>query len=142
MGGFLPYIGTGSAVIIGLLIIGVLYALSLPALVGTVNAIAIMFPAPFAPTASNPSGPLSVPSPAAVILTIVILGLLLGLGRKLLDAPKPRLGSGQRFRTLEGQLEVRGAKNPPGLAAYIGRKKLGKSRLQKLAAAGRRRRAR
>ena len=48
-----------------------------------------------------------------------------------------KLGSGGRFKALKSKLASRGATNPGGLAAYIGRKKYGKSRFQKLAAAGR-----
>jgi hypothetical protein len=49
---------------------------------------------------------------------------------------KPPLGSGQRFRSLEEKLASRGAKDPAALAAYIGRKKYGKGRFQKLAKGG------
>ena len=53
---------------------------------------------------------------------------------------KPKLGSGARFRALESKLASRpGVTNPAALAASIGRKKLGKARFQKLAAAGRKR---
>lgn len=52
---------------------------------------------------------------------------------------KARLGSGRRFKRLEGKLRRRGARNPRALAAYIGRKKYGKRRFQKLAARGRKR---
>lgn len=53
---------------------------------------------------------------------------------------RPKLGSGQRFRTLKAKLAKRGARNPGALAAYIGRKKLGAKRMAKLSARGRRRR--
>lgn len=139
MGGIIPYIGTGAAVILGLLIVGGLYALSLPALVGTVNVVAGLFPAPFSPVAV-PGGTLA-PSPGAILLTIALLGALLGLALKLLDAPKPKLGSGQRFRSLEHQLAHRpGVKNPSAVAASIGRKKYGKKRFQRLSLRGRSRR--
>lgn len=51
-------------------------------------------------------------------------------------ARKARLGSGGRFRALtrKGMSKA--------LAAYIGRKKYGKRRMAKMAAAGRRRRSR
>jgi len=49
---------------------------------------------------------------------------------------KPRLGSGQRFKSLKKKLAKGGAKNPAALAASIGRKKYGKKKFQKLAAAG------
>ena len=48
---------------------------------------------------------------------------------------RPKLGSGKRFKAL-----VKGGKSP-ALAAYIGRKKYGKAKFQKMAAAGRRRAA-
>lgn len=51
---------------------------------------------------------------------------------------KPKLGSGGRFKHLAAALEKRGVQNPDALAAYIGRKKYGKARFQKLSAAGRR----
>lgn len=53
---------------------------------------------------------------------------------------KPKLGSGARFAALKAKLAGGGARSPGGLAAYIGRKKYGKKRFQKLAAAGRKRR--
>lgn len=49
---------------------------------------------------------------------------------------KPKLGSGKRFAALKGNLATKGAKNPGALAAYIGRKKYGKKKFQKLAAKG------
>lgn len=55
---------------------------------------------------------------------------------------KARLGSGKRFRSLTAKLRRRGARNPKALAAFIGRKKYGKRRMAKWAAAGRRRAAR
>jgi len=51
-------------------------------------------------------------------------------------AKKPKLGTGERFANLKGELAAKGARNPGGLAAFIGRKKLGKARFQKLAAKG------
>jgi hypothetical protein len=56
-------------------------------------------------------------------------------------ARKPRLGSGKQFAALKRKLARRGVKNPGALAAWIGRRKYGKRRFQKLAAAGRRRKA-
>lgn len=50
---------------------------------------------------------------------------------------KPRLGSGQRHAQLSAKLKQRGARNPDALAAWIGRRKYGKARYQKLAAKGR-----
>lgn len=49
-----------------------------------------------------------------------------------------KLGTGARFKKLETALSrKKGIYNPAGLAAYIGRKKLGTKRFQKLAAKGR-----
>jgi len=52
------------------------------------------------------------------------------------------VGTGVRFRKLVAALRKRGAKNPKALAAWIGRKKYGKKRFQKMAARGRSRKAR
>lgn len=53
-----------------------------------------------------------------------------------------RIGSGRRFRGLEGKLAGNPKiRNPGGLAAAIGRKKYGKKRFQALAEAGKRREA-
>jgi hypothetical protein len=49
---------------------------------------------------------------------------------------KPKLGSGKRFANLEKKLSAKGATDPGALAAWIGRKNLGKKRFQKLAAKG------
>lgn len=50
---------------------------------------------------------------------------------------KPKLGSGERFDSLvKAVSKDRGVDNPKALAAYIGRKKFGKKRFQKLAAKG------
>lgn len=49
---------------------------------------------------------------------------------------KPKLGSGERFSRLKGSLARKGAKNPGGLAAAIGRKKYGKAKFQRLARKG------
>lgn len=58
--------------------------------------------------------------------------------RKRGPAAKAPLGSGERFAALKGELAGRsGVTNPGGLAAYIGRKKYGKSKFQSLAAKGR-----
>jgi hypothetical protein len=43
------------------------------------------------------------------------------------------------FKKLTRQLAAKGVRNPKGLAASIGRKKLGKKKFQAKAAAGRRR---
>jgi len=50
--------------------------------------------------------------------------------------PKGKLGAGSRFKQLKGNLAKRGAKSPGALAAWIGRRKYGKKRFQKMAAAG------
>ena len=50
---------------------------------------------------------------------------------------KARLGSGKRFAALKNKLHDRpDVSNPGALAAFIGRKKFGKKRFQKLAAKG------
>lgn len=52
------------------------------------------------------------------------------------DASAP-LGAGGRFAALKQKLANKpGVSDPGGLAAFIGRKKLGKSKFQALAAAG------
>lgn len=50
---------------------------------------------------------------------------------------KPKLGSGARFKALSSKLARKGVRDPDALAAAIGRKKYGKAKFQKLAAAGR-----
>lgn len=52
-------------------------------------------------------------------------------------AKKARLGTGKRFKALQKKLKKKGVKNTGALAAYIGRKKYGKKKFQKLAAKGR-----
>ena len=52
---------------------------------------------------------------------------------------KLKLGSGARFKKLTKSLKKGGARDPKALAAYIGRKKYGKTKFQKLAAKGKRR---
>lgn len=52
---------------------------------------------------------------------------------------KPKLGTGERFRKVEAAARKGGARNPAAVAAAAGRKKYGKARFQKLAAAGRKR---
>jgi hypothetical protein len=50
----------------------------------------------------------------------------------------PPLGTGQRFDKLTAALAQRpGVKNPAALAAFIGRKKYGASRMGQMAAKGR-----
>jgi hypothetical protein len=51
---------------------------------------------------------------------------------------KAKLGSGARFAALKGKLASRpGVTNPGALAAFIGRKKYGKQKFQKLSTLGR-----
>lgn len=50
-----------------------------------------------------------------------------------------KLGGGGRFAKMKSKLAAKGAKNPGALAAFIGRKSLGKAKFQKLAAAGKKR---
>lgn len=50
---------------------------------------------------------------------------------------KPKLGSGERFKQLEGKLEKKGVKDAGALASVIGRKKYGKAKFQKMASKGR-----
>lgn len=58
--------------------------------------------------------------------------------KKAKPNPKAPLGQGGRFAALKNTLShEKGVTDPAGLAAYIGRKRLGKSRFQKLAAHGR-----
>lgn len=55
-------------------------------------------------------------------------------------AGSARLGSGARFKALSKKIAKRGnVRNPDAVAAAIGRKKFGKAKFQKLAAAGRKR---
>ena len=56
-------------------------------------------------------------------------------------ARKAKLDTGKRFKSLKAKLAKRGVRDPGAVAAVIGRKKYGKARFQKLAAAGRKRRA-
>lgn len=54
--------------------------------------------------------------------------------------PRPRLGSGARFAALKSKLASRpGVTDPGALAASIGRKKYGAGKMEKMAAAGRKR---
>jgi phage head maturation protease len=49
------------------------------------------------------------------------------------------VGTGERFKKLTGELEARGAHNPGALAAWIGRRNLGKGKFAGLAGAARKR---
>lgn len=58
------------------------------------------------------------------------------------DEKVGKLGSGKRFAKLEHELSKgHGAHDPGAIAAYIGRKKYGNKKFQKLAEAGRKRAA-
>lgn len=57
------------------------------------------------------------------------------------SARKPKLGTGKRFKLLSRKLARKGVRDPNALAATIGRKSLGKKRMAKLAAKGRKRAA-
>lgn len=61
--------------------------------------------------------------------------------KDLASAHKPKIGSGSRFKAVERSAAASGADNPAAVAAAIGRKKYGATRMADLAAAGRRRRA-
>lgn len=55
-------------------------------------------------------------------------------------AKKPRLGSGKRFKQLANKIARKGnVEDPKAVAAMIGRKKYGNAKMQKMAAAGKRR---
>jgi hypothetical protein len=62
------------------------------------------------------------------------------VARKSTPKRKPAIGGGDRFRKLEAKLAGQGARDPAGLAAWIGRKKYGKERFQALSESGRRNR--
>lgn len=57
-------------------------------------------------------------------------------------ARKAKLGSGKRFQAVKESARRSGARNPAAVAAQAGREKYGNERMQELAAAGRRRKAR
>jgi hypothetical protein len=52
-------------------------------------------------------------------------------------AKAPKLGTGARFKKLSAALAAKGASKPAALAAAIGRKKYGGSRMAQLAAKAR-----
>lgn len=54
-------------------------------------------------------------------------------------AKSMKLGMGGRFAKLKGELAKKGVKNPSAVAASIGRKKYGATKMAKMAAAGRKR---
>lgn len=52
-------------------------------------------------------------------------------------------GGGKRFKSLKGKLaKKKGVKTPGALAAWVGRRKYGKKKFQKMAAAGKKKRKR
>lgn len=56
-----------------------------------------------------------------------------------MDAPKKKmgkLGSGGRFKALQGELDKKGVRDPGALAASIGRAKFGKAKFSKLSQGG------
>lgn len=53
-----------------------------------------------------------------------------------LNEKEAKVGTGTRFKKLSQDLKKKGAKDPEALAAWIGRKKYGKDKFQKLAAKG------
>lgn len=55
-----------------------------------------------------------------------------------LHKKKPKLGSGERFRQLSSKLAKKRAENPDALAAWIGNKRYGVNKMNKLAMAGKR----
>lgn len=59
------------------------------------------------------------------------------MGKAQKISKKPKLGTGERFKALTGELAAKGAENPKALAAWIGRKKYGKGRMSKMASKGR-----
>ena len=52
-------------------------------------------------------------------------------------AKKKPVGEGSRFRAVVKAAKAGGARDPKAVAAAVGRKKYGKERFQKMAAAGR-----
>lgn len=63
-------------------------------------------------------------------------GRVLGEALALLEK-KAKLGSGARFKAVEKAAEKSGASDPAAVAAAAGRKKYGKKKMAKMAAAGR-----
>lgn len=51
---------------------------------------------------------------------------------------KAKLGSSSRFKAVERSAAKSGAENPAAVAAAVGMKKYGKEKMEKMAAAGRR----
>ena len=62
------------------------------------------------------------------------------MGKKKSPSKMPKLGTGERFAKLTKSIAARGnVENPAAVAAAIGRKKYGAEKMQKMAAAGRKR---
>lgn len=53
-----------------------------------------------------------------------------------------KLGSGKRFAAVEASAKASGARNPAAVAAAAGMKKYGKGRMEAMARAGKKRKAR
>lgn len=58
--------------------------------------------------------------------------------KKAKPNPKAKLGAGGRFAAVEAAAKKSGAKNPAAVAAMVGRKKYGNTKMAKMAARGRR----
>jgi hypothetical protein len=58
------------------------------------------------------------------------------MAKKTNDQPKGKLGTGERFKHLESELENKGATDAAALAAWIGRKKYGNKEFAHLSEAG------
>lgn len=56
-------------------------------------------------------------------------------------AKKAKLGSGARFKAIEKKAAASGAKNPAAVAAAAGIKKYGVKKMEKMAQAGKKRKA-
>jgi hypothetical protein len=58
--------------------------------------------------------------------------------KKVLESKRKAapLGSGERFKAVEAEAKMSGAKNPAAVAAAAGRKKYGAAKMAKMAAAG------
>ncbi len=56
--------------------------------------------------------------------------------KKVIYMAKAKLGSGGRFKALKKKLTSKGVKNSGALAAWIGRKKYGKTKFARLSARG------
>lgn len=123
----LPHV---SGILVFSLSLGVLFFASMVVnyspLVGFLDAVAGVLPSPLT---------------GSTVAAVVFLALVIVVTVKVFDAPAA-LGSGVRFRRLERKLAHRpGVYSPGGLAAYIGRRKYGAGKFQRLGVRGRSRRA-